>query len=193
MLGDKTALAVEQTELGAAAKRADHRARRMRHVGVERRAEERQPAGHRRLHVRAEPQCPPCHLGYAGKAAVELDGVERAAVAADEIHHRFQHRILGVALEKLIADQIVARLFRRCAAPDVNQPILGDISGARLGEAGHQERGAHIDGRIGHLEFCIRPRDQAVVRRWRCDLLRRETVLQPGIGILRGDFRISRP
>ena len=55
MLGDKTALAIEQAEIAAGSKLAHHGNRRVRHVGVERRAEERQTAGHGRLHVAAKP------------------------------------------------------------------------------------------------------------------------------------------
>ena len=94
---------------------------------------------------------------------------------------------------KLVADQIVARLFRRCAAPDVDQAILGDAGGARFREAGHQDRAAHVDGRIGHHQLGVGPGDQPVVRRRRRDLVRREAPLQPGIGILRGDFANRRP
>ena len=125
MLGDETALAVEQAELAAVTQFPHHRAGRMRHVGVERSAEERQPAGHGRLHVGAEAECPPRHLRYAGKAAIQFDGVEFFAVALDQIHHRFQHRILRMAFVELVTHQIVARLFCRCAAPDIDQAILG--------------------------------------------------------------------
>ena len=157
----------------------------MRHVGVERRAEECEAAGHRWLHVGAEPERPPRHLRHAGKAAVELDCVERPAIAADEIQHRVEHGVLRVALEELVADQIIARLLRRCAAPDVNEAILGNACGLRLRKTGHQQGRAHVDGWIGHLQFRVGPGDQPVVRRRRRDLVRSKAPLQPRIGILR--------
>ena len=193
MLCDETALAIQQPELGAAAQLSHHRAGRMRHVGVERRAEERQPAGHRRLHVGAKAQRPPRHFRHAGKAAVELDGVELPAVAADEVHHRLEHGVLRVAFEELVAAQIVARLLRRRTAPDVNETILRYPRSLRLREAGQEHRAAHVDGRIGHHQLVVGPGDQPVVRRRRRDLVRRKTSLQPGIGILRGDAGIGRP
>jgi hypothetical protein len=126
MFRDKAALAVEQAEFRAIAQAAHHRAGGMRHVGVERRAEERQSARHGRLHVGAEPERPPRHFRHTGKAAVEFDGVERPAVATGEIHHRPEHGGLRVAFEKLVPDQIIPRLFRRSAAPDMNQAVRGD-------------------------------------------------------------------
>src|SRR6185437_7304417 len=70
MLGDEAALAIEQAELCAITHLAHHRASRMRHIGVERRAEEGEPACYGRLDVGTEPQRPPCHLGHAGEAAI---------------------------------------------------------------------------------------------------------------------------
>src|SRR5215203_7393267 len=109
MLGDEAALAVEQAELAALAKASHHRDGGMRHVGVERRAEEGEPAGYRRLHVGAEPERAPRHLGHAGKAAIQLDSVEFLAVALDEVHDRLQHGVLRMAFIKLVADEIIAR------------------------------------------------------------------------------------
>jgi hypothetical protein len=160
----------------------------VRHIGVERRAEEGEAAGHGRLHVGAEAQRPPRHFRHAGKAAVELDGVECAPVAAAEFHRRLEHGVLGVALEEPVADQIVARLFREGAAPDVDQAVFGDASGARFRQARDQDRAAHIDGRIGHHQLGIGPGDQPVVRRRRRDLFRREAPLQPGVRILCRDI-----
>src|ERR1700690_256815 len=94
MLGDEAALSVEQAEFGAVAEFPHHRAGRMRHVGVERRAEEGQSSRHRRPHVVAKAQGAACHLWYAGKAAIELDRVEFAAVAAGEGHRRPEHGVL---------------------------------------------------------------------------------------------------
>ena len=51
---------------------------------------------------------------------------------------------------------------------------------ARFGEAGHQQRRAHVDRRIGDHQLGVGPCDQPVVRRWRGDLVRREAALQPG-------------
>ena len=98
-----------------------------------------------------------------------------------------------MAFKKLVADQIVARLFRRGPAPDVNKAILCYAGGAGFGEAGQEHRAAHVDGRIGHHQFCVGPGDQPVVRRRRRDFVRGETPLQPGIRILRGDAGIGRP
>ena len=119
----------------------------MRHVGVERRAEEGEAAGDGRLHVGPKAQRPPRHLRHAGKAAIELDRVEFLAVAADEIHHRLQHGILRMAFEELVAEEIIARLFGRGAAKRIDQAVLGDAGRARLGEVGHQQRAAHVDAR----------------------------------------------
>ena len=51
MLGDEAALAIEQPEFCSVAQLPYHRAGRVRHVGVERRAEERQSARHRWLYI----------------------------------------------------------------------------------------------------------------------------------------------
>ena len=110
-----------------------------------------------------------------------------------EIHHRPEHGVLRMALVKLVADQIIPRLFGRSATPDVNDAILGDAGGLRLRKAGHQHGRAHIDGRIGHHQLVVGPGDQPVVRRRRRDLLRAEAPLQPGIGIFRRHLRIGRP
>src|ERR1700726_1241148 len=138
MLGDKTALAVEQAEAGATAQFSHHRTGRMRHVSVERRAKEGEAAGYGRLHVGAKAKRSPRHFRHTGKTTVELDRVERTAGATSEFHRRLEHGVLRVALEKPVADQIVAWLLRRRAAPDVNQAIFGDARGARLGKAGDQ-------------------------------------------------------
>src|SRR5215510_4661571 len=104
----------------------------MRHVAVEWRAEEGEAAGNGRLHVGPEAERAPRHLGYDGKAAIELDGVEFPAVAFHEVHDRLEHRILRMALEELVADQIVARLFGRGAAPRIDHAILGHAGSARF-------------------------------------------------------------
>ncbi len=66
MLGDAFALAVQQP--GAAlAQPANHRAGRVCHVAVERRAEEGEAAGYGWLHIRTEPKFSPRHLRHAGK------------------------------------------------------------------------------------------------------------------------------
>ena len=179
MLGDKAALAVQQAELAALAQLAHHRDRRVRHVSVERCAEEGEAAGDRRLHVGAEAQRSPRHLGHAGEAAVQLDRIEFPAVAADEIHHRFQHGVLRVAFIKLVAQQIVARLFRRGAAGRIDQAVFGNAGRARFRQRGQQHRAAHVHGRIGHHPFGVGPRDQAVLRRRRRDFLRRQSLLHP--------------
>ena len=165
----------------------------MRHIGVERRAEERQPAGDGRPDVGPEAERPPRHLRHAGKAAVQFDRVEFLAVALNQIHHCLEHGILRMALEELVAHQIVARLFRRCAAQRIDQAILAHAGGAGFGQRRHQDRRPHIDGRIGHHQLGVGPGDQPVFRRRRRDLLRRKAFLQPRIGVFRSDARIGRP
>src|SRR3954452_24193039 len=103
----------------------------MGHVGVERRAKEGQTARHGRLHVRAKPHRPPRHFRHAWETTIELNGVEGLAIASDEIHHRSEHGVLRMALDELIAEQIVALLFRRCPAPHVNYPIFRYPGGPR--------------------------------------------------------------
>src|SRR5260370_33008678 len=109
MLGDNPALAVEQAKLGAAAQLVRHRASRVRHVGVERRADECPPAGHRRLHGGAEPQRSPSHFWHAGKAAVEPDRAERFAVAAGEGRESLEDGIRRMTRDKPAAYQAIAR------------------------------------------------------------------------------------
>src|SRR5438105_2675849 len=111
MLGNETALAVEQAELAALTQASHHRDGRMRHIGVERRAEEGEASGDGRLDIGSKAERSPRHLGYARKAAIQLDGVEFLAVALDKVHHRLQHRVLRMAFIKLVADEIIARLF----------------------------------------------------------------------------------
>ena len=96
----------------------------MRHVGIERGAEERQPAGDGRLHVGAEAERSSRHFRHTRKAAVQFDGVELLAVAADEVHHGFQHGVLRMAFIELVAHQIIAWLFGRRAAARIDQPLL---------------------------------------------------------------------
>src|SRR5258705_12671427 len=62
MLGNESALAIEQAELAAFTQASHHRDGRMRHIGVDRRAEEGEPAGHGRLHVGTKPDRPPRNL-----------------------------------------------------------------------------------------------------------------------------------
>src|SRR4029077_4998488 len=100
-----------------------HRAGRMRHIGVERRAEEGEAASHRRPHIGTEAKRSPRHLRHAGQEAIELDRVEPLAVAADEIHYSFQHRILRVTLIKLVAQEIVARLLGGRAAEWIDEAV----------------------------------------------------------------------
>ena len=157
----------------------------MRHVGVERRAKERQAAGHGRLHVGTKAERSPRHFRHAGKATIEFDRVERVAVAAGEVHHRLEHGVLRVTFEKLVADRDSRAALPPMRRPRCEQAMLGNAGGARLGQAGHQDRAAHVDGRIGHHQLGIGPGDQPVVRRWRCDLFRREAPLQPGVRVLR--------
>ena len=163
MLGDKAALAVEQAEPCAAPQASHHRAGRMRHIGVERRAEEGEPARHGRLHVRAQAERSPRHLGYAGKTAIELDGVEFFAVTACEIHHRLEHGILRMALVKLVAQEVVARFLGGSAAKRIDQTVFGDPGRTRLRETRQKQRRTHVDGGIGDHEFRIGPRDQTIV------------------------------
>src|SRR5579872_6574058 len=106
MFGDEPALAIEQTERTASAEPPYHRAGRMRHIGVERCAKERQPAGHGRLDVRAQSQRPPRHLWHAGKAAIELDRIESLGVAAYQFRHRLEHRVLRVTFRELVALEV---------------------------------------------------------------------------------------
>src|SRR2546425_13094297 len=106
MLGTESALAVEQTQPAALTQGSHHGEGRMRHVGVERRAEEGEPAGHRRLYVGPKAKRPPRHLGHAGKAAIQLDGVEFFAVTLDEVHDGLQNRVLRVTFVELVANKI---------------------------------------------------------------------------------------
>jgi len=53
------------------------------------------------------------HLRHAGKATIEFDRVESPAVAVGEGHRSLEYGGLRVAFEEAVAEQIVARLFRR--------------------------------------------------------------------------------
>ena len=72
---------------------------------------ERETAGYRRLHVGPQSQRSPRHFGYDGKTTVELDRIEHLAIAAGQVEHGFKHGVLCMAFVKLVADQIIARLF----------------------------------------------------------------------------------
>ena len=173
----------------AVAQLAHHRAGRMRHVGVERRAEERQPAGHRRLHVGAEAQRPPRHLRHDGKAAIELDGVELPCRRRSTMSiTAFKHGVLRMAFVKLVADQIIARLLRRRAAAGCrSMRSSARRRRARVATTGHQQRAAHVDGRIGDHQLGVGPCDQPVVRRRRRDLSGETARFSQELGISRGD------
>ncbi len=191
VFGDEAALRVEQSRPGAGADLAHHRAGGMGHVVIERGTKEGETARHRRLYVGAEAEGAAGHFRHAGKAAIELDGAEILARAADQIHRGFQHGILRVAFHILVAIEIVARLFSRGTAPDMHHAVLGHAGGTRFRKAGDEDRGRLVDHRIGDHQLGIGPRDQPVVG-CRCgDLFRCVSLLDPCLGIGRSDTRIA--
>src|SRR3546814_9717654 len=111
----------------------------MAHVIGDRAAAKGEAAEHRRGPVPRPAEDAPRHLGHAGKAAIEFDGVEifdRHAIQFERAGDRGLHADAAVVA---VAVEDAWRLLRRRAHADIDQPVFGDPAPPRLGEARDDE------------------------------------------------------